>query len=94
MPVTSSTYGNCYTFNFEFNQNDAMGGKRQLSLTGPSFGLSLVLDLDQGNYMQKGYSKQAGARLVLSPSNGTILYDEVGMDVQPNRLVFLTFYSS
>ena len=91
--MMTATYGNCYSFNYEFNQHDKMKGKRQLSLTGPSYGLSLVLNLDQGNYMQKGYSKQAGARLVLSPTNGSILFDEAGMDVQPNRLVHLTKHS-
>ena len=56
--------GNCFTYNSEYNFEDEdlyreeddgyyETGKRRLSsLTGPSFGLNLVITLDQTNYME------------------------------------------
>ena len=56
--------GNCFTYNSEYNFEDKdlyreeedgyyETGKRRLSsLTGPSFGLNLVITLDQTNYME------------------------------------------
>lgn len=49
-------YGNCFTFNSAFNRS----GSRSYvtSLTAPNFGLYLVLQLDQKNYLRKGMTKQ------------------------------------
>ena len=35
-----------------------MAGKRVSSLTGPSFGLKVVLQLEEENYMEGGYTTQ------------------------------------
>ena len=52
-------YGNCFTFNTQFNNaSDTFAGKRVSSLTGPSFGLSLIISLDQKDYMKDGITKQ------------------------------------
>ena len=57
--INVANYGNCYMFNSEYNnQNDDMAGKRVSSLTGPSFGLKVVLQLEEENYMEGGYTTQ------------------------------------
>ena len=51
--INVANYGNCFMFNSVYNnQNDTLAGERVSSLTGPSFGLILVLELDWDNYMQ------------------------------------------
>ena len=47
-------YGNCYIFNSKQNTKDSLAGKRSLALTGPTFGLSLVLNLNQKYYLKQG----------------------------------------
>ena len=39
-----------------------------MSQTGPLLGLSMVVQLDQKNYMNGGQTEQAGARLVIHPN--------------------------
>ena len=56
--TSSSGFGNCFTFNSLLNGDDVFGGERVTSMTGPSFGLNLIVDLQQGAYMKKGQTKQ------------------------------------
>ena len=63
-------YGNCFMFNSRYNFKDSImydnknnitkdTEKRRLSsLTGPSFGLNLIANLDQINYMDGEITKQ------------------------------------
>ena len=63
-------HGNCFIFNSEYNLQDTImyvegdegyydTGKRRIStLTGPSFGLNLIINLDQINYMKGEITKQ------------------------------------
>ena len=51
-------YGNCFAFNKENATDDAGAGKRVTSLTGPRFGLSLVLNIDPEGYMAGGRTQQ------------------------------------
>ena len=62
--------GNCFMFNSEYNFNDSImynkidqeyydtGNRRTSSLAGLSFGLNLIIDLDQVNYMKGEITKQ------------------------------------
>ena len=58
--------GNCYTFNSEYNYNDEFmytnktrkETQRKSSLTGPRFGLKLIVTLDQLQYMEGAITKQ------------------------------------
>ena len=52
-------YGNCYSFNtvYEKEQKKAKG-ILQSSIAGPSFGLNIILSLDQRNYMKNGVTEQ------------------------------------
>ena len=79
-------YGNCFTFNTIYNEADPYGGMRVTSLTGPTFGLSLVLNLEQINYMRGGQTKQAGARMVVHEPDLPPFLDEFGKDVHPATL--------
>ncbi len=54
----SPAYGNCYTFNTRLNPEDDLGGKRVTSLTGPNYGLSVVVNVEQEKYLGNGRTKQ------------------------------------
>ena len=68
--TNSASQGNCFMFNSKYNYNDTImykqdgteyqttGRRRQTSLTGPRFGLNLVVTLEGINYMQGEISKQ------------------------------------
>ena len=47
-------------FNSKYNNKryDPEAGERVSSLTGPSFGLQMVLKMDEDNYMDGGYTTQ------------------------------------
>ena len=57
-------YGNCFIFNSKINKNDSLAGKRTLALTGPTFGLSLVLNLNQKYYLKKGATQKVSKYFV------------------------------
>ena len=66
--MNTAQYGNCFTFNTKYNaRNDRFAGRRVSSLTGPSFGLNLIVTLDQKNYMRGGITKQVGFNAILNP---------------------------
>jgi hypothetical protein len=54
----TASYGNCFTFNTNLNSDDPLGGLRMSSMTGPKFGLSLVLNIEQDQYLINGYTTQ------------------------------------
>ena len=54
--LTTLSYGNCFIFNFD---NDT-GSSRSVSLPGPEYGLTLVLNLEQEQYGT--INEAAGAR--------------------------------
>ena len=58
MTTASASYGACYTFNSELNPDDEHLDSRISSMTGPFFGLSLVLNLQQKAYLKGGITKQ------------------------------------
>ena len=58
MNSTSALYGSCFTFNTELNKADDYAKFRKSSMTGPTFGLSMVLNLDQKIYLKNGITKQ------------------------------------
>ena len=60
--MTSATYGACYSIN-----SNISGKAKALwrsSLPGPDLGLTIVVNLEQNQYLQKGITKSAGARFV------------------------------
>ena len=58
MNFSVALFGNCFTFNSEYNENkDEAAGKRVSSLTGPSFGLNLIVELDLFNYLKGNITK-------------------------------------
>ena len=76
-------YGNCYTFNLNYNLNDEFR-KRNSTLTGSSYGLVLQVFLDQENYTKNSFSSKAGARLVIHDPDMPPMVDENGIDLLPN----------
>ena len=61
----SPTHGSCYVFNA---QRSASYEKKYVAQTGPLLGLTLVIGLDQDDYINGGRTEQAGARLVIHPN--------------------------
>ena len=59
----SASYGACYTFNSELNPDDEHLDSRISSMTGPFFGLSLVLNLQQKGYLKGGITKQVSSHI-------------------------------
>ena len=68
--LTSSTFGNCFSFNS--NISGTSHAHWASSLPGPSQGLIVVLNLEQQNYMANGLTASAGARqglMLIIPSS-------------------------
>ena len=84
-----ASFGNCFTFNTALNDDDPLGGERVTSLTGPNFGLDLVIDIEQSKYMMDGVTPTAGARIVVHRSSGRPLPDEMGYQLEPNTIAAL-----
>ena len=64
----SPTHGNCYVFNSIDSKTGSSYETQYLAQTGPLLGLSLVINLDQQDYINGGQTEQAGARLVIHPN--------------------------
>ena len=55
-------YGNCFAFNTVYKNSRSKEKKSILSsISGPSFGLNIILALDQRNYMKNGITEQVNA---------------------------------
>ena len=63
LPWPTSSYGNCYSFNFDtinLFQFDDLKASASVVLPGPGYGLSLVLNIEQEQY--GGITETEGAR--------------------------------
>ena len=78
------SYGNCFTFNTEENDEDPFAGERKSSMTGHFFGLSLIMNLEQKYYVGNGITHAAGARIGVHNTTGNPLMSERGYDLMPN----------
>ena len=56
--INTATYGNCFIFNYAKNSMDSLNGRRKSSLTGPDFGLRLVMNMQQDHYLRNGHSQR------------------------------------
>ena len=91
MEFNVAQYGNCYSFNSLYNMKDdtlyQMEGKKHVdtgqrrlsSLTGPSFGLNLIVALDQIDYMKGGITKQVKSISLIINAMGEILLKSKGI---------------
>ena len=59
--------GNCFTFNSVLNDQDEYAGTRRSSMTGPQFGLTLVLNVEQGEYMTGGQTQTVSKSFYMVP---------------------------
>ncbi len=55
------SYGNCYVFNSVLLDGQDEDELRVASLTGPKFGLKLVLNVEQTDYMVNSLTKEVRA---------------------------------
>ena len=83
--VTNTTnFGNCYTL---YTRNEVLG---KSSLTGPEFGLSLVLNIQQSHYLKDVTSMAVGARVSVQDRQTFPLIEEYGVDLAPGSLTSLS----
>ena len=79
-----SGYGNCYTFNSEYNSASDPDVPRRVSMIGRSNGLTVEIGLDQLDYADGPLTKTAGARIVVHDPRDLPRVDEDGMNLEPN----------
>ena len=80
----SPNFGNCFMFNSIMNEDDPYAGHRVTSMSGPAFGLTVSLFLNQKPYLINGQTQSAGARVVIHDPNSLPMVDEHGLDLYPN----------
>ena len=83
-------YGNCYTFNAIYN-NDGVRNAREVTMTGESATLSIVLFLDQLFYTPLSLTKEAGARITIHDPKAFPMVDEYGMNLRPTTASHIGF---
>ena len=62
------------------------GQRRLSSLTGPSFGLNLIVALDQIDYMKGGITKQVKSIILIITAYGLIILDK-----QVSKMILIKF---
>ena len=82
--TNTTNFGNCYTLS---TRSQALG---KSSLTGPEFGLSLVLNIQQSHYLKDGSSMAVGARVSVQDRETYPLMEEYGVDLAPGTLTSLS----
>ena len=76
-------YGNCFTFNANYNGN-GVNEAREVTMTGGSAMLRVVLNLNQLSYTPLSLSQEAGARITIHGPNVFPLVEEYGINLKPN----------
>ena len=72
----TASYGNCLSFNYAANTElDPLAGERYSSKTGPFFGLSMVLNLEQRYYIGGGITQELLNKWTLQLDLGITLGD-------------------
>ncbi|XP_032229849.2 acid-sensing ion channel 2 [Nematostella vectensis] len=82
-PFWNFRYGNCYTFNQGMSENGVAIKPLTLSNTGPNYGLTLDLFINQEQYIAP-YTQEAGVRILLSDQNQIPFPDSDGFTVSPS----------
>jgi hypothetical protein len=83
-PFFFSTYGNCYTYNFQTNDQ----AKQSLSgFTGPQFGLELVLNLETSEYMPT--TREIGAKVMVHDPKKKADPEQDAVQIQPGVVTYV-----
>ena len=77
-------YGNCFTFNANYNNENGLNEAREVTMTGGSATLSIVLFLNQLFYTPLSLSKEAGARMTIHDPNVFPMVEEYGINLKPS----------
>ena len=79
-------YGNCFTFNANYNNDKGVNVNPpwEVTMTGGSATLSVVLYLDQLFYTPLSLSKKAGARITIHNPKVFPMTEEYGINLKPN----------
>ena len=79
-------YGNCFTFNANYKNDDGVNVNPawEVTMTGGSATLSVVLYLDQLFYTPLSLSKKAGARITIHNPKVFPMTEEYGINLKPN----------
>ncbi|XP_037071059.1 degenerin-like protein unc-105 [Pollicipes pollicipes] len=82
--ISTTSYGNCYVFNGNISDTgDQIAGRRNTTLTGADYGLTLVLYTNTNDYMPSTVSQTVGARVTIHSSDTLPLVNEAGMNIAP-----------
>lgn len=83
-PFFFSTYGNCYTYNFQVDDQ----AKQSLSgFTGPQFGLELVLNLETNEYMPT--TREIGAKVMVHDPKKKADPEQDAVQIQPGVVTYV-----
>ncbi len=86
--LNTASYGNCFVFNHKINTaSDVFAGKRVTSQTGPSAGLTLVLDAETEKYMMNRKTMQVRVRM---PSEQQITFLHLNFPLKSGARVVLS----
>ena len=77
-------YGNCFTFNANYNNENGLNEAREVTMTGGPATLSIVLFLNQLSYTPLSLSKEAGARMTIHDPNVFPMVEEYGINLKPS----------
>ena len=79
-------YGNCFTFNAIYNidSSENVSEALEVTMTGGSATLSMVLFLDQRFYTPLSLSKEAGVRITVHNPQVNPMTEEYGINLKPN----------
>ena len=81
----SPEYGNCFTFNAIDNRRGVNAAPAyEVTMTGGSAALSVILYLNQMFYTPLSLSKEAGARITIHNPNVFPMTEEYGINLKPN----------
>ena len=84
-------YGNCFTFNADYNKGKDVHEAREVTMTGGSAAMSIVLYLNQLFYTPLSLTKKAGARITIHNPKVFPMTEEYGMNLKPNTASSIGF---
>ena len=77
-------FGNCFTFNANYTNRNGHNKTREVTMTGGSATLSIVLYLNQLSYTPLSLTKEAGARMTIHDPNMFPMVEEYGINLKPS----------
>ena len=84
-------YGNCFTFNANYNNGKGVNEAKDVTMTGGSATMSIVLYINQAFYTPLSLTKEAGARITIHNPKVFPMTEEYGINLKPNTASSIGF---